>query len=253
MKKILSKIRQYVWKCLGISEIISLQHKTISNTNNIILQNKELNKALVFNNTIIDSEWLKNKSFSPGGWAVDYTFLYTLYRVLDQMKPNNIIEFGLGQSSKMVYQYTNFFNKNAITCEHDIKWIDFFCSVNNKYTINIRQFPLEKIQFNGKSTLSYDGLENAFKGEKFDLFIIDGPFGSDHYSRSQIIPMLQKHLEKKFCIIIDDYERIGERETGYEVINQLEHQNIQNVHTIYQGSKQHLLICSPDLHFLISL
>ena len=94
-----------------------LHLRDILNQNNEILlalkkqegiQN-ELLKAEVFNSTIADSEWLRYKSFSPGRWAVDYALLYTLYRTLTAMKPTKIIEFGLGQSSKMIHQYAIFY------------------------------------------------------------------------------------------------------------------------------------------------
>src|SRR5690554_7298280 len=67
--------------------------------NNKILQ--ELNWSNVFNNTISDSEWFKNKSISPGRSAVGYPLLYVLYRILNDVKPLNILEFGLGQSTKI--------------------------------------------------------------------------------------------------------------------------------------------------------
>jgi len=41
---------------------------------------------MIFNNTIIDCEWLKYKNFSPGSWACDYAYLYTLFRVLNDMQ-----------------------------------------------------------------------------------------------------------------------------------------------------------------------
>ena len=84
-------------------------------------------KANLFRDTIQDSEWLRYKNFSPGGWAVDYGVLYTLYRVLNDMKPKNIIEFGLGQSSKMFHQYGAYYrDTKIITCEHNNDWISFF-------------------------------------------------------------------------------------------------------------------------------
>ncbi|MDR2865578.1 MAG: hypothetical protein LBV68_08220 [Spirochaetaceae bacterium] len=80
-----------------IDTIMNLDKKM----NNII-------NALLFSNTIIDSVWLKYKSFSPGGWAMDNAALFTLYRILNDMSPQNILEFGLGQSSKMIHQYAAF-------------------------------------------------------------------------------------------------------------------------------------------------
>ena len=58
--------------------------------------------AAIFNNTIHDSTWLKDRSFSPGRWAVGYQFLYVMYRILNEIKPERILELGLGQSTRML-------------------------------------------------------------------------------------------------------------------------------------------------------
>lgn len=116
----------------------------------------EILKAIIFNNTILDSEWLKYKSFSPGEWAADYGLLYTLYRVLNGMRPQNILEFGLGQSSKMLHQYGKFFNINVLTCEHDDNWIDFFSKEKDgQYDLKIKKMELETISYKEFETLTY--------------------------------------------------------------------------------------------------
>ena len=114
-------------------------------------QNKELLKSSIFNNSIVNCEWLKYKNFSPGRFTVDYAFLYTLFRVLEGMKPEFILEFGLGESSKLIHQYANFHPKVlAVTGEHDVKWIEFFLdSMAIKYEINIKMLELEDIVYNG--------------------------------------------------------------------------------------------------------
>ena len=127
MKKSIEKILTAIRKIFGTNKLKNNQQIIISQQSKMIDMQNEILKSQIFNSTIIDSEWLKYRSFSPGGWAVDYGFLYTLYRVLNDMKPKNILEFGLGQSSKMIHQYANFYqNANAITCEHDSEWINFF-------------------------------------------------------------------------------------------------------------------------------
>ena len=219
-------------------------------------QNAELLKASVFNSTIADSNWLKYKNFSPGGWAVDYAVLYTLYRVLNDMKPKSILEFGLGQSSKMIHQYVNYYKGiEAITCEHDAGWVDFFKEgLENRYNVNIKMLELEEIEYKGEKTLSYKNMDREFTDEKFDLIMLDGPFGSDRYSRSQILNLARNNIQYgTFCIIMDDYERPGERETVAELINILGKKQVKYNWSIYSGSKQHFLLCSENLKFLTTM
>jgi 16S rRNA G966 N2-methylase RsmD len=244
----LKKIKQSIKKQLGIT--------TINEQLSFLLrQNDEILKAFSFNNTIADSKWLRYKSFSPGGWAVDYAFLYTLYRVLNEMKPKSILEFGLGQSSKLIHQYANFYKDvNAITCEHDLDWVEFFKnSIDENYEIKLKRLDLENVVYKNQNTLSYKNIDLEFKDQFFDLIIVDAPFGSGKYSRSQIISLTNSNLSENFCILVDDYDRTGERETGEEIKAILDAKKIKYLFAVYSGSKEHILICSENLKFLTSL
>ncbi len=243
----MSKLFQFILKKFRIPEIIENQHT-------IIITQTEILKAQIFNSSIEGCEWLVNKSFSPGVWAADYGLLYTLFRVVTEMKPNNILEFGLGQSSKIIHQYANFFKVKATTCEHDSEWISFFNEGKcGEYPIDITQVELEEIEYKGEKTLSIKNIDKLFEGNQFDLIVVDAPFGSDHYSRSQIITLAEHNLSKRFCIIIDDYERVGEQETVNDVLKLLEDNDVKYCCKQYYSSKSHFLICSQELKFLTSL
>ena len=207
-----------------------------------------------YHDTVADYEWLKFKGISPGGWAVDYAFCYTLACTLNAMHPHSILEFGLGQSSRLVHQYASFNNIEAITCEHDLEWIDFLKKeVGDKYPIKIKEAELEEIEYKGKKTLTYKNIQSIFRETKFDLIIIDGPFGSDHYSRPQAMEVCRNNLTDRFCLIIDDTERIGEQETVEEIEELLNNNGIDFVVANYSSIKKHTLICSRELRFLTSL
>lgn len=252
--KFIRKIKKLSWKIFGIEKVLDRQLQLIYAAERQIKTNNEILKAHIFNNTIADSSWLKYKSFTPGAFAVDYGFLTTLYQTLNIVRPATILEFGLGQSSKMVHQYATFCNAEATTCEHDVNWASFF---NNgrvgQYDIKIDFLELEHVDYNGKKTLSYKNIDQHYKEKKYDLIIVDGPFGSAHYSRSQIINLAKNNLKESFCIIIDDYERIGEQETAKELLNVLDEKKITYRTAVYSASKQHFLVCTEDLSFLTTL
>ena len=210
--------------------------------------------ATTFSNAIQNSEWLKYKSFYPGGWAVEYTFLLTLFRIFEHHKFTNLLEFGLGQSSRMVHQYAAFYNVAAITIEHDTEWIEFTRKdTHNAYPINIKVLPLEMVDYNGYRTRTYQGIKAAFEKQKFDFILVDGPFGSEHYSRSQIVQLADSNLAETFCIIIDDCNRIGEQETVAEVESVLKGNKIKYAINKYHGLSDYVVICSEKLKFLASL
>jgi hypothetical protein len=74
---------------------------------------REIYWSQVFNSAIRNSEWLKDTAFNAGRWAIGFPVLYVLYRILDSMKPLSILEFGLGESSKMTGRYRNAFKDAA--------------------------------------------------------------------------------------------------------------------------------------------
>jgi hypothetical protein len=258
----IKRIKRFFKRKIGYSTIVKNQKGLIESQKliidgiiNISKKSDELIKASVFNSTIVDSKWLINKSFSPGGWAVDYSLLYTMFRVLNDMKPKAILEFGLGQSSKIIHQYANYYESiNAITCEHDEQWIKFFKeSLDGEYPINIREVELSETEYKGEKTLSIKNVNLLFMSEKYDFIVVDAPFGSSRYSRSQVIYLVENHLNNTFVIIIDDYDRLGEQETAEEVMLVLNRLGINYRIKIYNGSKQHILICSDNLGFLTTL
>lgn len=252
-----NSVKRIIMKLLGTSNVLN-RLDLITNKINRLEQDRalieEIHNSQLFHDLIIDSKWLIYKNFKPGGWAVDYGVLCTLYQVLNTIKPNNILEFGLGQSSKMIHQYAQYYNAQAVTVEHDVEWIDFFTAgKDGDYSINIKRLNLETISYKGCETLTYKGIRQELGNQKFDFIMVDAPFGSDHYSRSQIIEIVKFNLKESFCIIMDDYERLGERETIEEVIKWLDQNNIQYVSKTYSSSKQHHIICSKDYVFLTSL
>ncbi|MBO5950483.1 MAG: hypothetical protein J6Q11_07235 [Fibrobacteraceae bacterium] len=241
------KIREFYLDKSGIRAILESQN----------LQNRmaqESLAAITFSNAIQNSEWLKYKSFYPGRWAVEYTFLLTLFRIFEHHRFTNLLEFGLGQTSRMLHQYAAFYNVPAITVEHDDKWIEFTRKdTHNAYPINVKILPLGMVDYNGYKTRTYQGVKATFENQKFDFILVDGPFGSEHYSRSQIIQLAENNLAETFCIIIDDCNRIGEQETVAEVEKILKNNGVKYAINKYYGLSDYVVICSEDLKFLASL
>lgn len=248
----MGRFLKFVRRLQGINAVQSEQYVLKNKIEQIEIVQREILNAHRFSDTINDSEWLKNKSFSAGGAALDYGALYTMYRILDSVCPKNILEFGLGQSSKMIHQYVNHYkDATAVTYEHDEQWISFFKGiVKDKYPVNIYKTDLQEMEYNGYKTLSYKDNCKELLGKKYDFIFIDGPFGSKHYSRPQILYLLPDCINKSFCIMIDDVERNGEHETILEIERILNENRIEYYKRTYSSSKSHIIICSKDLKFL---
>lgn len=217
---------------------------------------KEAVWAHIFSDTIRDSEWLHNKSFSPGRWAIGYPVLYLLYRILDETHPTQILELGLGQSTKMIGQYAKSDSSVQHTVvEHDPEWIAFFSqNFQLSENTNIVNLPLEKTTYEKISNInSYHGFSSEFQNKKFGLICIDAPFGSEKLSRIDVLRMLPQILAEDFMIILDDYNRIGEQNTIKEIKKVLDSHNIPYVTGVYSGDKDVIVLASTSLKFVTSM
>ena len=212
----------------------------------------------VYHDTIINSTWLKKKTFSPGRWAIGYPVMYVLYRVLDEFRPHSILELGLGQSTKMISQYVA--SHDGVThkvIEHDESWIVFFKNGNKlSDRTQIIQKKLTETELNGKEHIRcYEDFEEGIVPAKYDLIFIDAPIGGDmpDYSRVDILQIIPEFLRKEFVIVLDDYDRTGEKNTSEMIKTRLYESRINFAVGHYNGRKDTEIIVSENLKFLCTM
>lgn len=81
--------------------------------------------------------------------------------------------------------------------------------------------PLIEKEIKGYKVNSYEGIESRVN-KLYDLYVVDGPFGSKRFSRYDIVNLVAEFpKEHEFIILMDDYQRIGEQETSEEIIGLL--------------------------------
>jgi len=236
--------------------------KNLLNAN--LAYSQEILWSNTFRDTIVGSKWLKDQSFSPGRAAIGYPTLYALYRILDEYQPKNILEIGLGQSTKMIGAYIKSKVEAGELCkhyvvEHDFSWINFFKNMHQLSSgTEIVQLDLLKAPINEEGIEPtyvnlYKGFKEKFANEKFDLIFIDGPFGSPLYSRMDIVDLLPDCLTDSFVLMLDDAERTGEQNTLKIFKNILNEAQIKYSMNYYSGLKATAIITSEDLHFLCTM
>lgn len=154
VKKISDRIDEINVESLNKSNdmIVNVIAKSVNDSVGVARENEW---AAIFNNTIYNSSWLKDRSFSPGRWAVGYQFLYVMYRILNEVKPKSILELGLGQSTRMIAQYVRASSDvNHYVVEHDPGWIEFF---SNNFAVpestTIVQLPWDFRPYNGRNVI----------------------------------------------------------------------------------------------------
>ncbi len=214
--------------------------------------------ANIFNNTICSSTWLKDKTFYPGRWAVGYPFLYAMYRILNEIKPQSILELGLGQTSRMIGQYAaSQANAKHYVVEGDKSWAEFFAkdfTLSAQSEIVVLDYEFIKYKEADKVRV-YKDFAKTFEGKKFDFITIDAPFAGDmeHYSRIDVLSILPDGLSDTFVIMVDDILRKTEAKMFVELENKLKENNIDYVKGRYAGLKDFYLVTSPNLSFLTTM
>ncbi len=179
---------------------------------------KELNYAHLLRDGMRESSWVKNQTFNLHNWAANYSFIYLLFRILDKIEPQNILEFGLGQTTKLTTQYIAYKNPEAYlnVCEHSLDWIKIYQPELPKHDhIRINHLDLEYFEYRRKRNDKYAGLLEFVEDRKFDLIIVDGPVGGGkNLPRSNVVGLIgHGNLAENFVIIFDDAERVGEKNT----------------------------------------
>ncbi|MBP5352863.1 MAG: glycosyltransferase family 8 protein [Alphaproteobacteria bacterium] len=215
---------------------------------------KENYYATLFRDTTAAAEWLENTSFTLVGGAANYSFMFILFKVLETIQPQQILEFGLGQTSRMTTRYVTHQNKKAFLdiVEHDNEWIATFSKQlpMNGHTV-IHQKDIIRFELNGVDSDKYATLDDVTTGKKFDLIIIDGPFGYERtYPRTNVLDLIPQHLNDDFVIILDDVERQGEQNTAQLIVDKLRDNHIEFQTSYCYGYKRQLLLTSKSLHFL---
>ncbi|RAR46601.1 hypothetical protein [Flavobacterium lacus] len=239
-----------------IKKIIALIKENKENQRHIIRQNEELIWANVFHDSIRDKSHLQNLSLNIGRWAGGYSFFYLLNRIMSDAKPQRILEFGLGESSKFISSCLEHDLKTGIhhIIEQSSDWDKAF---KKRFTLsdfsNVSICPLVKKDVNGHEVNCYEGLTEIVSG-KFDFYLVDGPFGSSHFSRYDILPLAERLTPTDdFIIIIDDYDRVGEKETAQSLVTLFAEKQIKVHIKHFVGVKKVWLLTTPKYRFLTSV
>jgi len=223
---------------------------------------KEIDWAMIWHDTMRGILWLENMpSISPGRWAVGYNYLYVMTRILNDTNPKSVLELGLGASSTLISQYFNYLHAsnaggghNHLVIEHNEDWITYYTKSHSLSPLStIVKQNLVKKTYKGSPYNAYENLAKDVNGKKFSVISVDAPFGSDKYSRRDIVEFLPDILEESFTIVIDDADRNGEKDTIKAITNILQNYGIPYCTGIYIGATDCCVIASLDNAFLCSL
>ncbi len=237
-------------------KIIKKIKKLFQKKNELLLSSKEVEWAHYYHDSIRGIDFIEKLNLNIGRWAGNYTFFYLLNRILNDYQPKSVIEFGLGESSKFISKYVEnkLYDTKHIIVEQSIEWKESFLTRFNlsKNTL-IDICELRQIEVKGFKVNSYSDIEK-YTNQKFDLYIVDGPFGSIRYSRYDIVNIVKNlQLGDEFIIIIDDYDRIGEKETTNDLVSLFDEKKIPIYFSVYEGKKSVAILATGKYRYTNSL
>ncbi|MGG7033617.1 MAG: hypothetical protein ACI7YS_00280 [Flavobacterium sp.] len=219
-------------------------------------QSKELEWAHVYHDSIRGKKAIEELPLNIGRWAGNYSFFYVLNRILSDYKPKRILDLGLGESSKFISTYLeNYLTESSHTIvEQDKNWIESF---QERFTLssrsNIIHCSIQKKEINGFEVNLYQGFNEKIT-DRYDLYIVDGPFGSERFSRYDIISLVEKmEKEDQFIVLMDDTNRKGEQDTLNCIKKSLNSMGINYYFGEYVGNKTVSLIVSEKYKYAISM
>ena len=225
---------------------------------NLNRQNYEMLWAKTWDDTKKGIAWIEDlQGISPGRWAVGYNFLYIMTRILNELEPHSVLDLGLGISSTLFSCYfsKNYYDDSIHTIiEQDESWVNFYTKkhkLSESSEIFIRKCVTK--QHNGMDYYAYEDFDAAVKGKQYSVISIDAPWGSDRYSRRDIIDVLPGILTKSFVIVMDDTNRRGEKDTIEEIEKVLQENNIQFCKGEYPSLTDCTVIASKNNSFLCTL
>ena len=257
-------------KTLGIKRI----KKIISEWKSVTYQNRwyaeatfrnteELIWANVYHDSIINCMWMPEGGLRlyPGRWAIGYNALYVIFRILNDVKPEFILEIGMGQSTRIIGQYANSFkNSTHVVIEHDSDWVDTFekeFELSDKTIVKILKLEDQSFLYKDKEVkaIRYSEFKQNIPDYKYQFISIDGPYGGGirEISRIDILDIIPSNLAKSFCIVIDDYNRDSEKNMADCLRDKLITNHIEFDEKNYVGAKDVLVLTSRDYGFLTTL
>ena len=221
---------------------------------------RTISYATKFHDSIKGSFIPQDMSFSFGGGAIDYACAYVLFRIINQCRPQHMLEIGMGQSTKIFMSYIDSQTDEGIVhrvVEHDDDWIEFFSKTNpisSKTEIINLELLQDNVSINGwhGNVYYYNQFAEAVSDKKYDLIFIDGPYGWNNpkYSRIDCADLIPEILSDSFAIVLHDIYREGEKNTFAYMKSKLQKSGIEFCTTTYNNTG---IIVSEDNRFLCTL
>ncbi|WP_029543131.1 glycosyltransferase family 61 protein [Selenomonas sp. AB3002] len=210
-----------------------------------------------FSSAVADSKWLIDKSVTLRSDGVGYDFFYILYRAMEELRPNCILELGLGESTKLTCQYAYWAKAQLAIVEHDRTWAEFFLGnwSHEHRAGKVHLLPHTGLaDSGGESQRADNSLKNVVQGKKFSLILMPRSSADDGnpYIR-ELLPYLPDVLDEDFFMLINGRENGDEMNAVQEAEDVLREHHIAYVKQQYAGdmNRTTCILAAERWHWLL--
>ena len=225
---------------------------------------KHLSPSMLYGRFVKESQYLaslhynlqavgwQDLVFFPDGFGGNASFLYLLFKVLYNEKPQTILELGSGQSTFFTSRYAKENNATLLILEDNSYWYELFQSkIFTGEKIRYVLAPLTEIRVQKKKRRWYNTTLSQDEDTRYQLIIVDGPPGDYRFSRLGILAFIPKIIDPaNFIIIFDDSARKGERDTISRLGRILRQNKIPYCKFHVYGSKRQTCIASKRYSYI---
>jgi len=163
------------------------------------------------------TNWLNHVIYPIGG-AASPAFIGVLSRILIENKLSTIIEFGVGQTSKVLSNWAKETGGQVFSIEHDSYWANECRQELEHDSHEIIYAPL-KVGSSGYTWYDESAIMRSLDGQRADLIIVDGPIGTARWSRAGIIDFFDNLHKDDWIVLWDDLHRYGDLESFSEFVH----------------------------------
>ncbi|MBE0541133.1 MAG: hypothetical protein IH623_07090 [Verrucomicrobia bacterium] len=187
--------------------------------------------------------WLQFPIFPVGG-AASHAFLAILVRALVECGFSRVLEFGAGQTTRILSAWSRVSGAPICTVENDEGWVKECQRGVTSPHHQIVHAPLRQAA-SGHVWYDFEMIRPHCTSQKADLIIVDGPVGAERWSRAGFIERFSELHADEWVVLWDDLHRQGDLQSFAEFIRRLRSNQIPHDVACCQAFRTLGLVFSP--------
>ena len=191
----------------------------------------------------------------PGGYAANATLLLEIFRVLETLRPNAVLECGSGESTGILaYHARRHPDCSVVSLEDQPAWsakIEHrFLAGGKPANFELVTAPLDTVadeDDNRRKWYKGEAVDRALSDRRFNLILVDGPSGRSGAGRAGLLSRFPHLIDEQFVLFFDDASSSIYKSDIAAIAAALKKYGRAFVTKTLTGEKEVAVFASPDL------